>query len=131
MESSEDEEEVRDAVLSGVAVGRPSSSGRSSIPAQKEELVSATNRASGGSERCSGQQGLKPREAQRPHQSTEPVRQTARCPDSQVPSFHYGMCGPCSLLHGLKRANSTYATYLILGSFGQVIFPLKDSESSL
>lgn len=58
MESSEDEEEVREAVLSGVGTGRLSSSGWSSSPAPKEELV----RASGDSQRPSGQERLKPRE---------------------------------------------------------------------
>ena len=47
MEESEDEEEVRDVVLSGVGTGRLGSSGRSSTPAQREEPVVATN---GGSE---------------------------------------------------------------------------------
>lgn len=69
VESSEDEEEVRDAVLSGVGIGRLNSSGWSSSPAQNKELVRATNRASGDSQRCSGQERLKPREGQGSDQS--------------------------------------------------------------
>lgn len=46
VEESEDEEDVRDVVLSGVCMGRLSSSGWSSTPAQREELVRATSRAS-------------------------------------------------------------------------------------
>lgn len=44
VEVSEDEEEVRDVVLSGVGNGRPGSSGWSSTPAQREELVRTTDR---------------------------------------------------------------------------------------
>lgn len=45
LDESEDKEEVRDVVLSGVGTGRLSSSGWLSTPTQREELVRATHRA--------------------------------------------------------------------------------------
>lgn len=64
MEESEDEEEVRDVVLSGACIGRLSSSTWLSPAAQREKLVRVTNRASEDSQGWPGEEKLKPRQGQ-------------------------------------------------------------------
>lgn len=129
MEESEDEEEARDVVLPGACMGRPSSSGWSSSPAQRDKPIKLTNRASEDSD------VIWPGETEaRIGAGTCPksLSQFSKEPGLLAPSFFYFWDHVWLRVMPINSRvpSSTSVTYLLLSSFGQVTFPLKDSAST-